>query len=208
MIQALINKSVLARENHPMTHWYPSSLGMCLTGQYLQRQGVQADYEFDEDKLRMFSCGKHFEDWLVDLVKQSGAKFQTQVPAKFGDFSGLIDLVIDNMPYEIKSTNSASFKHIKKSGAKVHNEMQLWFYLYALNVPEGHLVYLDRDWLNVLEFNVYLNNEKLKGLVLGEIETLEKAWKDQVPPPCVYGEKDWQAKYCRFHESCKKFIPK
>lgn len=209
-IQDLINKKINEREEKEIKSWHASRLGSCLTGLYLERLGVKPDDEFDNRTLRVFSAGKIFEDWVVGLVENNGVKIEKQVRIELPqyDLTGYADFVVENenekLVYEVKSKHSNAFWYMEKKGegANRQHEMQLWCYLKALNIPDGRIIYLSKDDLAILEYQVKLNDEKLAGEVLAELKILNEAWKQKLPPEPIKDEKDWRYKYCRWHKQC------
>lgn len=210
-LQQLINDSVRAdRKPHTPQHWSPSALGSCLCGVYLARTGAKRDEEFDDRTLRVFHIGNMFEDWAVELVKKQHPTLETQVEVwwKEYDFHGFADAVVREEPmvYEFKSKNSRAFWYMdkKKEGANAQHKMQTWSYLKCLNIPEGRILYLEKDTLSTLEFPVYLNDEVLGQSVENELKLLNKAWENKTPPkPATEG---WQATYCGFHKQCESVL--
>lgn len=212
-IQNLINNKLSEaseEREREIKHWHPSKLGQCMRGVYLERLGVKPDYEFDQRMLRVFDVGHLFEKWVVELIEGlKGYKFETQlrVEDKALDVAGYADLLIkkrkEKKLYEIKSKHSRSFWYMKeREGAQVNHEMQLWLYLYLLKIKEGSILYVSKDDLTLLEYPVLLNNKKLEGMVMKELETLNKCWKEKtLPPMAEVGS--WQAKLCRWHKQCK-----
>lgn len=210
-IQNILNEQLQReKQKREIKSWHPSKLGSCLTGAYLERLGVPPDEEFDDRTLRVFSVGKHVEDWFVGLIERSGAKIEKQVRIEIPEFdvTGYADLVIETpagrMPYEIKSKHSKSFWYMEKKGlgAAIQNRMQLWVYLYCLRLEEGRLLYFSKDDLTIAEYPVFLNDTELAKLVTDELEILNRAWKEKLPPPPIVDEKDWRTRYCRWHKKC------
>jgi len=206
-VQQLINQEVRQREKRLPRHWSPSKLGSCLCGVYLERMGVEPDEEFDDRTLRVFSVGKLFEEWLVGVLKKTDAKFDTQVPCEMPEYDafGYADLVVENgskIVYEVKSKNSRAFWYMdkKKEGPNRQHAMQLWYYLESLKVDEGRILYLEKDTLTTLEYVIRRDDEDLRKEVIGELELLNRAWKEKVAPP--YAEEGWQKDYCRWHKKC------
>src|SRR3990167_1921290 len=200
-IQKLINEKVRSeRKPKEINSWTPSRLGSCLTGVYLERLGVEPDRDFDDRTLRVFSVGKHFEDWIVSLIKDSGHKIETQVRLEWKemDLSGYADLMVDDeIPYEIKSKHSAGFKYLPN----LQHKMQLWVALKCLDRSEGRLIYFSKDDLRVEEFQVFLNDEDLATEVEEELAVLNEAWEKKLapnPPP----QDSWKSKFCRWHGKC------
>lgn len=201
------------REKKEITSWYASGLGTCPTGRYLERIGVPPDTEFDERTLDVFAVGKSEEAFFLETLKNSELlDFQEQVrieDKKLG-VSGYADAVAvvkesgKPIVLEIKSKHSRAFwyMHKKKEGAQMHHRMQLWIYLYCLDIEEGRIVYISKDDRCKLEFPIYLNDPELKKLVMSELKMMQRAWKEKLPPPVLFDETDWRAKYCRWHKQC------
>ena len=144
-LQKVINDTVnfQKEEKREINSWHCSKLGQCLTGVYLERLGIEPDEQFDDRTLRVFSAGKMFEQWVVDLAKKSNhvqLEEQVRVENKELNFSGYADLVVDidgqKLLYEIKSKNSRAFWYMrgKGEGANHHHLMQTWLYLYGLQI--------------------------------------------------------------------------
>jgi len=215
-IQDIINKAIKEkngdRKGYKPTSWHISGLGGCLRGQYFSRLGTAPDYSIDDRTLRVFDMGNKIEDWLVDLIstQKDIVDIQTQIRVedkKLG-ISGRIDILAtfrEKMVYEIKSKNSRSFWYMIKKGPQREHEYQLWCYLYLLNIERGKLVYVSKDDLAIMEFEVKLDNEEIKNEVFKIIKLLNKAWKAKdvclLPLP---DKNSWQAKYCNFHKKCLK----
>lgn len=204
MIQEIINTQLRKerdeREKKEQTTWWASSLGSCLTGAYLQRAGL--DKDFDDRTLRVFKVGTMFEDWLVDLIAKSGEKYETQKRVEIPEFnlSGKIDITLDGVIHEIKTINSRAFGFLKDE-AKLAHRMQIWTYLYATKSPKGKIVYLEKDGLNVREFTQLLDDPQIETEVRKELNLLNNCWQAKLPPK-PYEKTDWRSKYCSLHGLC------
>lgn len=206
-IQELINSSL--KENRPnkiQTTWHPSSLGQCLTGAFLTRKGV-CKKEFDDRTLRVFKCGNLFENFVIDLIEKSGVPYEKQVRCESEEMnmSGYIDIVVDGVPFEIKSKHSRSFHYMDKQGAPVQHKMQLWSYLKMKNLPRGDLLYISKDDLCLRQYSVFLDDKDIEKLVMDEIHILHESWRQGLPPKPIEDKFDWRYKYCSCHkEHCLK----
>lgn len=92
---------------------------------------------------------------------------------------GLKELV-----YEVKSVNSMLFwaKKDYLQDAYHHHQLQLFTYLKALNKPEGRMLYISKDDLTLVEFPVYLNDEKLEKEWQEDIEKISKHVRSKIEP--------------------------
>ena len=216
-IEELIDKALLEknnkREKHKQVSWHASGLGGCLRGQFFSRLGVEPDYTIDERTLRVFDMGNKIEDWVVDLISTQdnivGVETQVRIEDKKLNVSGYADLVLEfrneKIAYEIKSKHSRSFWYLNKQGAQRGHEYQLWIYLYVLGIKKGKIVYISKDDLAIMEFEVNINDEQLKKEVFEILGLLNVAWKKQDPLLLPLPKKDsWQSKYCSYHKRCLK----
>jgi len=112
--------------------------------------------------------------------------------------------VNNELIYEIKSKHSRAFWYMDKKGegASEHNLMQLWSYLWVLDIPEGRLLYVSKDDLSVLEYIVLRDDPELEKKVIEELKILNEAWEQKLPPEPIRDRKHWHYKYCRFHKQC------
>lgn len=213
-ISDLVDKHIAEQENEKkeINSWHISKIGSCLSGLYLERLGATPEKSLDSRTLRVFEAGKMFESWVIEKIKNTeGYKFEEQVRVedKNLDVSGYADILVtkpngEKEVVELKSQHSRAFWYMDKSGKpNRQHQMQLWMYLYLLNIENGKLVYVSKDDLAIAEYVVELNDEELKVETLGRLEILNRAWKEKLPPRPNEDETAWENKYCRFHKQCK-----
>jgi len=213
-VSDLIDQKILEQEHETkeITSWHISKVGSCLTGLYLERLGATPEKPFDSRTLRVFEVGKMFESWVIETIKDTkGYVFEEQVRVEDKDLnvSGYADLVVtlpngEKEVIELKSQHSRAFWYMEKSGKPSRqHQMQLWIYLYLLNIKTGKLVYLSKDDLATAEFIVELGDEELKAETLGRLAILNESWEKKIPPRPNEDKDAWENKYCRFHKQCK-----
>jgi hypothetical protein len=109
--------------------------------------------------------------------------------------------------FEVKSLNSYAFKHHRGTqglaNAYPHHRLQLYTYLRALELDEGHLIYVARDtgWI--------------EEVVIRPTGALEQAWSDDVgrmsayyrddqrpplEPRTLDGKPNWRVTYSRYRD--------
>jgi len=190
------------------TSWWPSSLGSCLTGAWLQRNGGERE-PFDDRTLRVFKVGNIFEKFVVDTVTKQDVEFEEQVRLEWPEqnVTGYADLVVtkpEHLLYEIKSKQSRGFWYMEKSGQPGrHNAYQTWIGAKILDIDEARLIYVSKDDLAIMEFVIRKDDKELEAEVMQQLDLLNEAQKTGVaPPPAPKGS--WQAKYCGHHAECVK----
>jgi len=203
LVNDAIEKEQNERDDYEQTSWHPSALGSCLTAAYLKRvEGLEE--EFDTRTLRVFKVGKQHEDWVEELLEQSGVDFDREVSVEIPEWnvSGRVDIVVNGMPIELKSKHSRAFWHMNKKnkGANDHHKMQLWTYLKSLDKPEGRIVYISKDDLSILEYPIFLEDDELAASVESEFNLLNRALEEGLPPKPIEDKDKWQYKYCNLHE--------
>lgn len=217
-IQKLINEELRRKDqeraSRDQTTWHASRLGSCLCGTYLARLGVKPDVEIDDRLLRVFDLGNKIEDWIIDLIsKQNQYEIKTQerLLDESLNLSGYYDLYIKDKEtqeeeiVEVKSKNSQAFWYMEKKGegAQIHHKMQNWSYLYMTGIERGRIIYVSKDDQCILEYPIFLEDEKLRTQVLDQLSILREAWEKKIPPkPAPKGS--WQEKYCNHHKQCLK----
>lgn len=213
LISSHLRKKTRGEEKREIKSWYASGLGGCLTSRYLQRTQETIPTEYDDRTLRVFASGKHFEDWLVEILKaEIGDKScQTQVRCEDEELNltGYADFLVttplgNKIVYECKTKHSRAFFYMKNKGEgpMVQHKMQLWSYLYCLKINEGRLIYIEKDSLSLLEYPIFLADAKLEAIVRDELNELNACLRERHVPAPVMDKKDWRYKYCRLHEQC------
>ena len=213
-ITSIIDEAILQngqREPKEITSWHCSALGSCLRGVYFQRLGMPRDNEITAREVSSMKVGSLIHNYIQTILIESlkdnkeinvEAEVRVDIP-EFGA-TGYADIKITNGNSEIielKSTNKDSFAFIKKQGAKDNHQMQLWTYLYGLNIKQGRIVYLSKDYMDKQEFIIRLDDKELESKVRNEFDLLNRAWEEQDPSllPLV---NDWRATYCSYHSHC------
>jgi len=131
-----------------------SSLGLPTQWQILKYLGVEPKPR-DAYDLLVFRRGRDVEDFLVGMLqKHSGKKIETQMECKYRDCIGYLDLMLDGIPVEVKSTNSMAYKHILKEGqAKKGHALQAAYYSLALGLDIFKICYINADTYQTIDFD-------------------------------------------------------
>jgi hypothetical protein len=111
------------------------------------------------------------------------------------------------MAFEIKSLNSQAFKYHRGNGglssAYPHHRLQLYTYLHALKLEEGHLLYVARDtgWIEEV---VVRATEDLEERWLEDVATMSRYYLADERPPLepvlVDGRGNWRVNYSRYKD--------
>jgi hypothetical protein len=109
--------------------------------------------------------------------------------------------------FEVKSLNSYAFKYHRGqeglSNAYPHHRLQLYTYLRALGLPEGHLIYVARDtgWIEEV---VVRPTEELEQTWHEDVARMSTYYVEERRPPLeplkVDGKENWRVSYSRYRD--------
>lgn len=229
-LDKIINDS-FNREPYVKKSWWATDLNSCLRGAFYRRKGLPPISAISPDRMGIMEVGKIVEEWIVNKVKQSGNLVAEQLRIEAPEFeaSGKVDLILNEggrpILYEIKSTNSYSFKYkLKNRDPQPQHKLQTLFYLWRLRKTghselsevnfsniEGRIIYVSRDDLNRLIIPVNYSDIEIKP-VIEQLQILNDSWKkDELPPvpeQIIYDEErgkwgiNWVCNFCAYHELC------
>lgn len=229
-LDKIINES-FNREPYVKKSWWATDLNSCLRGAFYRRKGLPPTSVIPPGRMGIMEVGKIVEEWIVNKVKQSGKLIaeQLRIEAPEYEASGKVDLILDEggkpVLYEIKSTNSFSFRYKSKNKQpQLQHKFQTLFYLWRLRNHghqdhpeinfsnlEGRLIYVSRDDLNRLIIPVEYSESAIKPII-SQLEILNGSWKnDELPPipeAVVFDEErgKWAINlvcdFCAYHELC------
>lgn len=210
-IQSLIDKALSNREEYTKNSWWATDLGgKCLAGAYYRRLGTKPSREIEERVLRVFKAGQLFEDFVINTIQNEATSIETQVRIELPehDLTGKVDVIVNGIPYELKTVHSDKFWYMEKlnKGPDLHYKTQLWVYLEALKKEQGRLVLISKDDLTIKEYIIFRNDEELRKIVMEELSILNQSWQTKIPPlppPAVVdGKVNWMCRYCNYHDHC------
>lgn len=124
-------------------------------------------------KLDFFAGGKPDWEKAIFEVKSLGLPefFDRASSAVINHFSKEYPEGLNKVVIEVKSCSSFMYDRYEKVGPLVTHALQTYHYLKAKNMPEGHIVYVSKDDLRMLEFGV-LNPSHLEDVYKGDIEAI------------------------------------
>ncbi len=205
----------ISRESRPkrIGRYYPSSIGQCLRKQWFSYNRPK---EADTDLLRVFEAGNLLHDFIVDVLRSEKTPevelIDTEVPIKYQNreftVSGRVDDLVlvkvnrSRVLLEVKSTKS--IKPIKNPQSS--HIMQLQFYLHAMGLKKGIILYIEKNTLQTKQFQVKYNKSQAFK-ILRRFEALHKSLKEGRMPGPEAREKEymgWMCSYCEYQEECGK----
>ncbi len=129
----------------------PSSTNQCPRYMVYRMRGFEQEVNFSGRTRRIFDLGNRAEEFLKDIFENLGILLDEQIPVEISDppVRGFADFLIDwdgPKPVECKSINEAGFvwrKNYRKP--KDEHYRQLQFYLEAMDMDEGFVVYICKN---------------------------------------------------------------
>lgn len=159
--------------------FYPSNSSTCKRYQVLLFQGAEAEPKVDGRGMKIFGNGDDVHSRWAGYFKDMGILVETEKKIKINDpvpISGSADGIINwggEIVYEMKSMNTERFAYrqlYKKPDDDTYRQIQ--FYLYALEMEKGIVIYENKNTQEYLIFLVERNDEFLKK----EFKKREKIW--------------------------------
>lgn len=201
----------LKREPKPKSigRYYPSEVGGCMRKVWFSYKKPK---QKDKDVLKIFEAGNRMHGFISDVIMSEKNPhielLETEIPFKISidDFtvSGRIDdlilLKINNKKYlvEVKST-----KYLPKEPNKSH-VMQLQLYMHAKNIPDGIILYIQKDNLQTKWFNIEYNKDETEKILERFKKLHDSLVKDAIPEAEAKKiEEDlWMCDYCEYRDEC------
>lgn len=192
--------------------YYPSSIGQCLRKQWFSFRNPK---EAGPELLKVFEAGNLMHDFIVDVLKSEKTPevelLESEVPIKYQGSGFLVSGRVDDLILvkanrkklllEVKSTKDIRYTKAPQAG----HIMQLQFYLHAMDLKEGVILYIEKNTLQTRQFHVkYSKGQAYK--ILRRFETLHKSLaEDKIPRPEAREKKwmAWMCGYCEYAEECK-----
>ena len=191
--------------------YYPSEIGTCLRKTWYSYTKPKAT---DTKMLRIFEAGNKLHEFIEEVLESEKNPevelLEKELPLRleYKDFliSGRIDnLILVRIENKEFLVEVKSCKYLPKEFRKEH-ESQLQFYMHALGIHDGILLYVQKDNLETVAFEIQYDKEKAQQ-ILKRFEALNKALKENEIPEAEARhdeEKIWLCERCQWKEECWK----
>ncbi len=114
---------------------------------------------------------------MPEIFVKGGRKIVEHLSTKYPD--GLEDIIL-----EVKSCSAFMFENYERSGTASDNHvLQLFHYLKATGMDVGHIVYISKDDLRMLEIEIRRDDEEIEKVYKRHIEVITEAIKKDEQPP-------------------------
>lgn len=203
--------SHLERERHPkkIGRYYPSEIGSCIRKTWYSYKQPKPT---DTSLVRIFEAGNMLHDFIDEVIRSEKNPevklLESEMPIKLEqeDFviSGRIDnLILIKLKDKKVLVEVKSCKFLPKDFKKEH-EMQLQLYMSATDVHDGMILYIQKDNLQAIWFNIEYDKDKAEK-ILERFQFLHDSLKqDNIPEAEAKhdSDKDWMCDNCPWKKEC------
>lgn len=207
MLKEIIDKYYLDKEKDRIqTSFYISEAGKCSRAIFFKFKNVPKK-ELQPNILRLFDHGEHMHQLIMRALISTRdihvVSSEVDIPPQ-QLVRGRADAIVSDgrslYVLDIKSMNSMVFNSLKEP--KEENIMQVQLYLHYFRIPKGILLYVNKDNLNLKEFEVLYDQNSAESLLNG-LAVLKKQIEINTMPVRLADYPDnWQCRYCQFKEVC------
>jgi CRISPR-associated exonuclease Cas4 len=189
--------------------YYPSEIGNCLRKVWYSYNSPK---KTDTALLRIFEAGNILHEFVADVIKSEKNPeielLQTEMPIQLKLDNFLISGRIDNLIL-VKIENKKvlvevkSCKFLPKELRKEHKS-QLQLYMEATGVHDGIVLYVQKDNLQTIWFEVRYNQEEIKKILERFNKLHDSLTESKMPEAEAKNNPDmqWLCKNCPWKEDC------
>jgi CRISPR/Cas system-associated exonuclease Cas4 (RecB family) len=206
----LIDKHLI-REYKPkqVGRYYPSEIGGCIRKtwfSYKKPKQVKAEL------LRIFEAGNMLHEFIAKVLSSEKTPevelLKQEIPIKVEEKNFVISGRIDNLVL-VRIKGKKVLVEVKSSKylydkPQPQHVMQLQFYMYAIGIHSGMLLYIQKDNLQTKWFNIEYDSSVVER-ILKRFKLLDDSLKQDKIPEAeakLNSELSWMCRYCDYKEDC------
>lgn len=207
MLKEIIDQFYLDRQRDKgQHHFYISDAGKCPRQIFFKFKNAPRR-EMEAHILRLFDHGDSMHKLIMKPLLSTRnihvvASEVNIAPQEL--VSGRADAIVSDgkkmYVLDIKSMNSMIFRNLNQP--KEENVNQLQLYLHYFKIPQGVLLYVDKDKLELKEFLINYNPTQAQSLLNGLATLKEKIDSNIIPQRIADYPDNWQCKYCQYRGVC------
>lgn len=210
MLKELINQfysdRAKKRNEKDQTRFYISDAGKCPRAVYFRFKGAPKK-ELEPEKMRVFEVGDHTHMRLLSVLFSLGLVRATEIKIPPQEIiSGKADAIIgfeDGKPWLIDFKSISDFAFQKLNEPRPDHVKQVQLYMHYFKVPQGILLYENKNTQELREFQVQYNSTIVQRL-LGELEILKEQIEKDTIPFIPKDLESWRCEYCEYQEECQR----
>ncbi len=190
-------------------HFYITDAGKCPRAVYFKFKKIPKKKP-EPRVLRIFDNGDYTHMRIMSVLFGLGIVRATElkIPAQ-EIISGRADAIIDieGKPCVLEIKSIGSYKFAKLQEPEPDHMKQVQLYMHFFKIPDGILLYEDKDKQNLKEFAIkydpFLIQEALK-----KFKELKEQIDKNIVPPIPIDIEPWRCDYCDYKEECQKIEKK
>ena len=191
--------------------YYPSEIGGCIRKVWYSYKNPKPT---DTDLIRIFQAGNMLHEFVEEVIKSEknphikllGAEVPIKIKTPDFLISGRIDnLILAKIDNKVVLVEVKSCKYLPKELRKEH-EMQLQLYMHGSGVEDGLLLYIQKDNLQTISFEIKYSKEKAEKII-DRFYTLHLSLlENNIPEAEAKNSEDkkWMCNNCPWKEECWK----
>ena len=205
-LNAFLWHEMNARDNPQRSGGYysPSSLPYCSRAMYYQRARVEQRGCLEAQTRITFGVGHAVHDmlqaWLLDAIGEDSLRIEVPCVDEElhirGAADGLFELEHFRKLLEIKTISGKGFADLTKP--KPEHMLQTHCYAHMLDTPLLVFLYISKEWPHPIKEYCVFFDRVVWGKALDKIESVERCFEAETPPPQEVGRGCWECKF-RWH---------
>lgn len=185
--------------------FYVTDAGKCSRAVYFEFKKYPRK-EIEARILRIFDNGDYTHMRIMNVLFSSGVVRAVEIKIPPQDIiSGRADAIIEIEAklyiLEIKSCSHYKFEKLSRPESDHIKQVQL--YLHYFKIPQGIIIYEDKNTQNLKEFVLKYDPELVQN-ILKDFEILREQIKQNVLPDIPKDIEIWRCQYCEYRDECQK----
>ena len=187
---------------------YISEVGKCPRQIFFEFKNYQPEKRKPETQRALENGDKFHQRMMAALYACPDIEVvasEVDIPAN-DLLSGRVDAIVGvddkNYVLELKSIGSYGFKLLVEP--RLEHVHQLQLYMNFFKIPQGILLYENKDNHQLKEFEVEYDPELSCALLENLQQTVSFIQNDKLPPkPEFTKDQEWKCRYCGFRQTCE-----
>jgi len=186
-------------------HFYITDAGKCPRAIYFKFKKYPKKQP-EPRILRIFDSGDYTHMRIMSVLFGLGIVRSVEVKIPPQEIiSGRADAIIDidGKPYVVEIKSSSQYKFANLDKPEPDHMKQIQLYLHFFKIPQGILLYEDKNTQDLKEFPVEYDPFLVQN-VLRDFKTLKEQIDKNIIPPIPKDIEPWRCEYCEYREECQK----
>lgn len=187
------------------TKFYVTDVGKCPRAVYFKFKKYPRK-EPDPRVLRIFDHGDYVHLRIMSTLFSLGIVRAAEIRIPPQELiSGIADAIlgIEGKPYILDIKSSSQHKFDKLLSPEPDHLKQIQLYLHYFKIPQGILLYEDKNSQELKEFIVEYDPRLVQD-TLRKLEILKEQIEKDIIPPIPKDIESWRCEYCEYREECQK----